>query len=138
MALCIKIGDIVWLNGPYAPGEKNDLQIFRDCIVGHLNPNERVEADDGYVGEHPRRVKCPAGFANSEITLFMQQRVRNRQETINERFKNWGAMKQVWRHEIPLHGEAFRCIAVVLQLQINSGEKLFEIHMHLFLGCISA
>ena len=49
VALCIKTGDIVWVNGPYAPGEKNDLQIFRDCLMGHLNPNERVEADDGYV-----------------------------------------------------------------------------------------
>jgi hypothetical protein len=42
------------------------------------------------------------------------------------RFKDWGAMRQIWRHDIPRHGEAFRVICIVCQLAINSGEKLFE------------
>ena len=28
VALCLKTGDIVWINGPYEPGIWNDLQIF--------------------------------------------------------------------------------------------------------------
>ena len=93
-----------------------------------LAPNERVEADDGYLGEHPRHVKCPKGFANPQETLYMQQRVRNRQETIKTRFKFWGVLKQVWHHktEIPRHGDVFRSIAVISQLSINEGEVLFE------------
>ena len=54
MGLCILTGDIVWINGPYAPGLYNDLQIFWDSLVSQLEPNERVEADDGYKGEHPQ------------------------------------------------------------------------------------
>jgi hypothetical protein len=103
----------------------NDITIFRDSLLSHLAPAERVEADDGYIGEHPRYVKCPRGFANSEETEFMQQRVRNRQETVNKRFKQWGLLKQVYRHEIGRHGEAFRAIAVLTQLAINNGEQLF-------------
>lgn len=33
--------------------------IFREALATWLEPGERVEADDGYVGEAPLRVKCP-------------------------------------------------------------------------------
>jgi hypothetical protein len=117
---------MVWINGPYECGKWNDIMIFRNALLTELAPNERVEADDGYRGEHPQKIKCPCGIANLEETEFMQQRIRNRQETINKRFKDWGAMRQLWRHEIPRHGEAFRVIAIILQLSINDGEKMFE------------
>ena len=107
VGLCILTGDIVWINGLYAPGLYNDLQIFWDSLVSQLEPNERVEADDGYKGEHPQYVKCPAGFCNPAETEEMQSRVRSRQETVNRRFKNWGCMKQVWRNNVSYHGIAF-------------------------------
>ena len=84
-----------------------------------------VEADDGYVGEHPRYVKCPAGFANPRSTQFMQERVRSRQETVNKRFKHFEILKQIFRSNLELHGDAFRAVAVVTQITINQGEKLF-------------
>ena len=59
VALCILTGDIVWINGPYEPGVWNDIAIFRDGIMHHLEDGERVEADDGYLGEAPKYVKCP-------------------------------------------------------------------------------
>ena len=79
----------------------------------------------GYLGEHPQHVKCPAGFANPVETEFMQSRVRSRQETVNKRFKVWGALKQVWRHDLVFHGDVFRAVSTITQLVINSGEKLF-------------
>ncbi len=94
--------------------------------MSHRETAERVEADDGYIGEHPLHIKCPAGFANPESTLFMQQRARNRQETVNKRFKDWGLLKQVYRHEMSSHGLAFRAIVVITQLAINAGEVQFE------------
>ena len=94
--------------------------------MSHLEPNERVEADDGYVGEAPQHVKCPKSFTNKPETEAMQQRVRNRQETVNNRFKFWGILRQVYRHDIPKHGYVFRAIAVITQISINNGEKLFQ------------
>ena len=59
--MCIIIGDIVWINGPYNAGQWPDIKIFQYSLLSHLGENERVEADDGYyIGEAPQYVKCPA------------------------------------------------------------------------------
>ena len=67
----------MWINGPYPCGDYNDILIFRDSLMSHLAEAERVEADDGYIGEAPMHVKCPKSITNPEKTLFMQQRVHN-------------------------------------------------------------
>ena len=101
VALCILTGSIVWINGPYECGVWPDISIFRNSLKTHLAPNERVEADDGYVGEHPQCCKCPASFTNLEETEYMRQYVHNRQESINNCFKFWGCLEQKFQHEIP-------------------------------------
>ena len=87
IALSILTGDICWINGPYEAGSWSDIKIFRDSLMSHLEKGERVEEDDGYVGENPQWVKCPRRFANKETTEYMQQRCRNRQETVNKQLK---------------------------------------------------
>jgi hypothetical protein len=37
--------------------------------MSNLDPGERVEADDGYVGKTPRHVKCPMSFNNPLKTV---------------------------------------------------------------------
>ena len=129
VGLCIATGDIVWINGPYNCGRWPDISIFRNSLLSHLAPNERVEADDGYIGEAPRYVKCPKSIANVPEKEYMQQRVRNRQESVNNRFKFWGILKQVYKqHRISSHADVFRAVAVITQLAINSGEKLFTVY----------
>ena len=59
VALCIKTGWICWISGPWNPGRWNDLEIFRSSLMTFLEPFERVEADDGYLGEAPLKVRCP-------------------------------------------------------------------------------
>ena len=98
---------------------------FCDSLISHLGDAERVEADDGYIGEAPKHVKCPKSFTNKAEMEFMQQRVRNRKETTNNRFKTFGILRQIYRHHIPSHGEVFRAVAVMKQLSINDGEKRF-------------
>ena len=125
--MCILIGEIVWLNGPYECGMWNDIQIFRNYLISHLEEGELVEVDDGYVGDAPEHVKCPASFVNpEEIVLYMQQRIRNRQEAVNKRLKNWGILKQVYRHEFSRHVEYTHACLVVTQLLIKNGEPLFD------------
>ena len=93
--------------------------------MSHLEEGERVDADDGYIGEAPGCIKCPQSFLNPQETLFMQQRVRNRQETVNKR-ENWGVLKQVYMHHFTGHGDLFNAIVVITQITINNGEPLFQ------------
>ena len=93
-----------------------------------LTDGERVEADDGYRGEAPKYVRCPA-VCMTAIEEFerMESISRRRHETINKRFKQFGALKQVWRQRLMNHGKAFRVAATVTQLSIQHGEPLFDI-----------
>ena len=71
VCICILTGDIVWINGPYQCGTWPDISIFRDSLKSFLAPNERVEADDGYIGEAPENVKCPKSFTNPAETEYV-------------------------------------------------------------------
>jgi hypothetical protein len=59
-------GNLVWIEGPYPAGKYSDITIFRNSLRHFLDPFERVEADDGYIGEAPYHVKCPKCAANPE------------------------------------------------------------------------
>jgi hypothetical protein len=128
VALSILGGDIVWIHGPFPAGAWNDITIFRDSLMSHLEDGERVEADDGYIGEAPRHVKCPMCFTSQEECVEMQQRTRNRQETVNNRFKMWGILREKFRHDLHLHADVFRAIAVMTQIAIDNGSRLFNVY----------
>jgi len=53
LAVDIKTGYLVWINGPFPAGAFPDVSIFRSCLAHELDEDERVEADDGYIGEAP-------------------------------------------------------------------------------------
>ena len=57
------------MNGPFLPGEKNDLEIFHLSLMTWLEPFERVEADDGYDGEVPLKMKCPVQLASQRRNI---------------------------------------------------------------------
>ena len=87
VGLSILGGEICWISGPYQLGVYNDIETFWTSLASHLDEFERVEADDGYIGEAPLRVKCPACVTIPEERKQMMKRVRARQETINRKFK---------------------------------------------------
>ena len=124
VAVCIQTAEIVWYTGPYKAGEYNDITIFRQGLKFKLGRGEKVEADAGYVGEFPQFVKCPNGFGNNHFNdPAKQAKVRSRHETVNRRFKQFQALKQVYRHKIANHGAVFSAIAVIVQLNIVSGNR---------------
>ena len=127
VAVCILSGECVWINGPFEPGMYNDIMIFCSALLGELEEGERVEADDGYNGEAPHYVKCPRSIVSWRDTEEQQSIVRRQQETINKCFKQFGLLKQVFRHDIMDHGDCFRAIAIITQLSIQNGEPLFSV-----------
>ena len=86
-----------------------------------------MEADDGNIGEAPQKVKCPGCVTNPDENQEMQNSVRARHESLNGRLKNWAILSTMYRHDLMEHGNVFWAIAVMTQIGINAGEKLFEV-----------
>lgn len=127
VALSLLTSSIVWISGPYMPGVYNDVMIFRDGLIHQLEEGERVEADDGYIGECPRFCKCPGGFHGRLDQERMRGRVRMRHETVNKRLKQFACLTKKFRHSAEKHSACFRGAAILTQLAIEGGEELFDV-----------
>ena len=94
-----------------------------------LDEGERVEADDGYIGEDPETTKVPGSMVHpqEEAILLTRSKVRRRHETANKRIKQFKCLSTVFRHEIEQHGACFRACAVLTQLAIENGKLLFGV-----------
>ena len=57
----------------------------------------------------------------------MQGKVCTRHKMLNVQLKTWGIPSQVFHHNILRHGEVLCTCAVLMQLAIDDGEKLFEV-----------
>lgn len=125
VALAISTGDIVHINGPFPCGHYPDITIFRSKLKAMLQDGEMVEADNGYRGEY-YCVRTPVDY-DDEDDKKKKGQILARQETVNRRFKQFGALKQVFRHNIGVHRTVFECVVVLTQLSINNGDKLFQI-----------
>ena len=86
-----------------------------------------MEADDGYIGKAPQKVKCPGCTLNPTENQEMQNRVQSRHESLNGRLKNWEILKSMYCHDIMEHGNIFWAIAVITQISINTGKQLFDV-----------
>ena len=130
VALGILSGEIKWLNGPYPCKDWPDINIFRDGLMKELELGERVEADDGYVGESPYVTKVPSAVLthSSEKADAMQKRVQRRHETVNAHLKSFWVLEQVYRHNATQHGYVFWAVAVLVQLSIKNGDPLFDVN----------
>ncbi len=110
VGLCIKTGDICWWNGPYEPGVWGNGMIFANSLKSHLELRERCKTDVGYLGSAPEFVKCPGGVWGESWKRTMQQRVRSRQETVNERLKKWAILSTPYHHNLHLHQTVFAAV----------------------------
>ena len=58
IAICIQGDKICWINGTFPAGEFSYIHIFCHSLKLILLPQERVEADKGYWGEHNVIGRC--------------------------------------------------------------------------------
>ena len=75
----------------------------------------------------PREVERPDHFLWADPnTAEIQARVRSRQETVNERFKNWAILSTPYRHDLLEHQTVFGAIVVLTQLSF-AANPLFQV-----------
>jgi len=125
VGLCIQTGHIVWIRGPFPCGRWPDIKIFKRELMQMLLPGEKAEADKGYRG-YPHHIRTP-GMAVSHADLRAKKNARGRHDTVNKRFKQWGALKQVYRHDIDEHYLIFKYVAVITKLCLENGEPLYNV-----------
>ena len=123
VGLNIRTGDIVWANGSN-PGPRHDLTMYRGGLKLYLDDDEMVSADRGYRGDET--VSTP--YTQTEEEREISKIHRARHETVNCRFKMYGALNMAFRHGMVKHGFVFRTVATLLQLAIEiDGERLFDV-----------
>jgi len=126
IAICIQTGDIVWINGPFPCGEYPDISIFRLGLKQKLlKAREKAQADLGYRGEHATIIT--PNERDRPAIKKLKDDVRARHETVNKRFKQFGALNRVFRHEITKHKSVFQAVAVLTQMSIQNGEPLYQV-----------
>jgi hypothetical protein len=115
-------GNIIRIDGPYRAGIRDDT-IFEEGAMKELVPGEKCKGDKLY------RNQLPEVFTN-EMTLdghFVAKNKRARHETANARLKRWGVLSNKFRHkDWDKHGDAFRAVAIITQLEIENGMPLFK------------
>jgi hypothetical protein len=91
-----------------------------------LEEGEMCEMDNGYQGSAPMYAKCPGSIEADPEKAEMQQRVRNRQETVNKWFKNWAVLSTPYHHQFLEHQTVFGAIVVLTQLSFAEN-RLFQV-----------
>lgn len=117
---------LVWINGPFRAGN-TDLNIFRreDGLKSRIPAGMMLIGDKGYDGER-QVVSTPNDLDSTEIKRF-KTRARARHETINGRIKEFGILKECFRHPVAKHGIAFEAVCVIVQYSLENGRPMFDI-----------
>lgn len=85
-----------------------------------------MEADDGYLAADPEFVKTRNVGWHDPSAKSIRNKVMARQETAHSRIKNFGALSQRFRHEMGHHQDVVFAVAVLVQLAIEGGDRLFS------------
>ena len=124
VGICIQTGWIVWINGPYAPGDWPDLPISRDGLCDALAPDELFLADGTYSDGHGWCV-TPTGHKNADQR--MKGIARARHERVNGLLKNFCCLRHCFRHHRTKHGRVFTACANIVQAMIQLENPAFHV-----------
>ena len=99
-----------------------------------LEPGERVEADDIYVGLSPEYIKCPRSFTATEDQVAARKRIGGRTEIIMKRFRHWNCLQYPFKckgklaDKVEKHSSLVFAVGVLTQLSMEMGiGNLFEV-----------
>ena len=127
IGLCIQTGYIVWTHGPFPAGLIPDISVLRSKLKYELAPGERVECDRGYCGEFCK-IDLPDECCGHGTRQYKtKQIVRARHETVNRRLKQFGCLKQQFRHPISKHSTVCCAVIAIVQISLENGHPLFDI-----------
>jgi len=123
VGVSIYTSSIAWIKGPFPCGRFPDRVIFKAFLSKRLRPGEKVVADKGY--RYMDQCTTPQ-IEDSQIKKKRMSRLRNRQETLNKRLKQFGVLRKIFRHHRSKHKQCFYAVSVITQLTIVKDEPLMN------------
>ena len=142
LALAIRRQALVWINGPFPAGAKNDGSIFRggtkkmkidewdkSSLYFKMPPNTRAVADSGYAGVS--KVTTTHQKHSKSLKKFLT-RAKQRQESFHTRLKSFHILEDRFRHgtstknKMDLHKMCVEAVCVIVQYDIENGNPIFE------------
>ncbi len=69
----------------------------------------------------------PGCALNPTKNQVLQNRLQSRHKSLNTSVKILEILKSLYPHDLMEHGKVFWAIAVITQISINAGEKLFDV-----------
>ena len=127
IGIAIGTGIICWVHGPFPCGEWPDIRIARDALIYMVDDNERMLADGGY-SDAQQYFITPTGrhdFSDRQATV-----ARAQHETVNTRFKNFGCLRQFYRHQRKDHCHFFRACALIVNLELVADKGSFQVEFN--------
>jgi DDE superfamily endonuclease len=127
IAVDIHESKVVWINGPFPAGQ-NDRSVYIQAggLQSMIPPSKKVIADKGYRCKNDKTLSTPNPF-DSDILKTFKRRTRARHETFNKRIKQFGILSGCFRHKLAKHQCVFEAICVIVQYDMDSGYKLFDV-----------
>ncbi len=112
VGVCIQTGWIVWINGPYAPGDWSNLAIACYGIAGKLDPGKKHLADGGYSSQDGN-AETPTGLHNHDQCMKVRARIQHK--AINGLLKQYGILRDCFHHSQNDHALIFKTVANLVQ-----------------------
>jgi hypothetical protein len=109
---------MIWISGPWT-GRTSDQGIFNQLLKDVIK-DELVVSDSGYKGKNFVAPLSKKNIETSEDKYYNWEchAISARIENVNSRFKQFGCLKQTWRHDIQNHKVAFYVIANIIQIKL--------------------
>ena len=119
---------------PFPPGDWTDIEIFCQALIHKLDDGERVEADDGYIGEAPKYIICPASISMPQAHDAIHRQIEGRQESSYKHFKFFQCLSRKMRdsgtaeEKMDKHNSLFRATVIIKQVAMEMGVgQLYDI-----------
>jgi len=116
-------GFICWIAGA-VPGSVHDITLSRTIGIVHYNhllqPEERILADKGYIGESI--FLTPIKGALNDMEHGWNSFINSHREIVEHTFarlKNFGCLSQKWRHDIDLHSIVFQLVCQIVNVDAS-------------------
>ena len=126
ISLNINQSKVLWVSGPFPPGQFNDLQVFCQGLKDKIPVGKQAIADDGYKGE-AEYISTKNKFDPREIAKFKEQ-VQAQHETFYKIIKIFNCLTLKFCHGVTMHKVFFEAACVITIYKMENGSPLFDLY----------